>query len=138
MAKAHCLIVDDSRVVTEALQDYLRDMGHDVRCAGDGETALAMLAEEDRKVDLVFLDVHLPGMDGVQILGRIRARWPKLRVVIMTSDRDAETFDEVEEADGKVEGFLHKPFDRDVLEICLDTVWNKGGRFRHKKPDPFA
>lgn len=137
MRVAKCLIVDDSRVVMEAVNDYLSDMGHDVLRATDGETALSIL-EGEPVIDLIFLDVHLPGIDGLEILKRVRESWPKVRVIVMTSDRDSETFDEVEAVDSKVAGFLHKPFDRDVLEICLDTVWNKGGRFRHKKPDPFA
>ena len=133
---AKCLIVDDSRVVMEAVFDYLSDMGHDVERATDGEEALRVL-ESRNDFDLLFLDVHLPGIDGVEILKQVCQNWPKIKVIIMTSDRDSETFEEVEATDARIAGFLHKPFDRDILEMCVDTIWVKGGRYLHKKQDLF-
>lgn len=133
---ARCLVVDDSLVVQEAVCDALGDLGHDVVRVGRGEDALETLASE-AAFDLVFLDIHLPGLSGLEVLRNLRTRYPRVKVVVMTSDRDRGTFNEVEGVDDRVDGFLHKPFDKDVLNICLDVVLKKGGRFRHKKQDAF-
>ena len=67
----------------------------------------------------------------------LREKYPKIKIVIMTSDRDGATYGELESIDDTVDGFLHKPFDKDILNICLDVVLVKGGRFRHKKQETF-
>ena len=69
---AHILIVEDDQAVTEVVQDQLVMAGHSVAVAGDGATALRLL--ETRPADLVILDWMLPGLDGLEVCRRIRAR----------------------------------------------------------------
>lgn len=130
---ARCLVVDDSKVIQETVKDFLDDLGHQSVVLDQGEPALDLL-ERDSRFDFLFLDIHLPGVDGIAVLRRVREAWPHIKVIMMTSDRDRETFGNVEEAWEKVDGFLHKPFGRDILSMCLTTV-ERGGRFRHKKQE---
>ncbi|MEI7530162.1 MAG: response regulator, partial [Elusimicrobiota bacterium] len=63
---ARILIVDDEPDMRLAVRNVLKLRGHDVMEAGDGPAALEILAGED--VDLMLLDIRLPGMDGIEVL----------------------------------------------------------------------
>ncbi len=65
------MIEDDARLAT-MVGEYLKQSGYGVAHAGDGETGLAML--QDAPVDLVVLDLMLPGIDGLEVCRRIRAQ----------------------------------------------------------------
>jgi DNA-binding response OmpR family regulator len=69
-------------MVATMIADALRDEGNDVRVSFGGEDGLLIIGEE--WPDAVFLDIVMPGMDGNEVLRRIRASWPRLPVIIMT------------------------------------------------------
>ena len=68
--KTHIMVVDDEPYVTKLVERTLEDAGYIVTVANDGNSALAMLVERDP--DLVLLDIRMPGLDGYQVLERIR------------------------------------------------------------------
>lgn len=76
------LIVDDEPMVAAMIAEALRDEGNDVRVAFSGEDGLMIIAEG--WPDAVFLDIVMPGMDGNEVLRRVRASWSGLPVIIMT------------------------------------------------------
>jgi DNA-binding NtrC family response regulator len=82
---ANILVVDDDDGFREGLVETLVDLGHDVNEANSGEQALEVL-QDARAFSCVFLDFRLPGMDGLAVLGAIRAepRWRLLPVVMLT------------------------------------------------------
>ena len=80
------MIEDDARLAT-MVGEYLKQSGYGVAHAGDGETGLAML--QDAPVDLVVLDLMLPGIDGLEVCRRIQAARPV--PVLMVTARDDET-----------------------------------------------
>ena len=84
VAGGRILVVDDNADAASTLADLLQMVGYEVRCAGDGEAALALL--EDYVPDLALLDIGLPGMDGYQLARRLRAdpRMAKARLVALT------------------------------------------------------
>jgi CheY-like chemotaxis protein len=129
---ASCLIVDDDPSVCDYLCDVLCYLGHEAEAVDRAEAALEILARLDHGYDLVFLDIRLPGMGGLELLRRIRKQGRGPKVVMLTGDLEPATFGEVEDADPAV-SFIHKPFNHDTLKICLDVVLSKGGRFTHKK-----
>lgn len=69
---ATILIVDDDRALRRAIATALTDLGHEAAEAGDGEAALAWLSRH--AADAVLLDLRMPGMDGMDVLRRIRAK----------------------------------------------------------------
>jgi two-component system response regulator FlrC len=77
------LLVEDDRALREALADTLMLAGHDFKAVGSAEDALAAVAVE--AFNLVISDVNMPGMDGHQLLGLLRARQPQLPVLLMTA-----------------------------------------------------
>ncbi len=83
------LVAEDDRPLRHVLSKLLQGAGFSVAGAKDGVEALRQL--EGQKFDLVLLDIGLPGMDGLQVLERIRTQRPHPKVVVMTSDGTPET-----------------------------------------------
>lgn len=83
------LIVDDEDGIRYSLRGILEDEGFEVNEAESGEKALSHLGEE--RPDLVFLDIWLPGMDGLEVLDRIKKEWDWLPVVMISGHGNIET-----------------------------------------------
>lgn len=80
---ATVLIIDDDVVVREALAEAVSDLGHRAHTASSGEAALALLERE--KVNVVFLDLRMAGMDGLEVLRRLRAHAQAPVVTVLTA-----------------------------------------------------
>ncbi len=80
---ATLLVVDDEPQILQAVSGILQDEGFEVLTAPDGETALKRLGED--LPDLVFLDIALPGMDGLEVLERLKRQFPALPVVMISA-----------------------------------------------------
>lgn len=120
------LVVDDDLDIRQVLQDRLESYGYSVATAADGRTALEMLERLTPRG--VFLDIRMPGMDGLEVLGRIRARHPTIPVVIITA---ASAGDKVISAvRAGAQAYLLKPFDtlqlKHVAEYWLGTPLEEG------------
>ncbi len=76
------LVVEDNDEVGQFSTELLEDLGYSVRRVADASAALAILAEDEFATDLVFSDVIMPGMNGVELAGFIRERYPGLPVVL--------------------------------------------------------
>jgi DNA-binding response OmpR family regulator len=104
------LVVEDDDDIADVLRRSLRQEGHEVRTAGDGEEALTMAAEF--VPDLVILDLGLPRLDGVEVCRRLRADGDG-PILILTARTD--TGDRVEGLDAGADDYLVKPFERTEL-----------------------
>jgi len=106
------LVVDDDPVVTRSIDRVLSEKGYAVSKAASGPEALKKFAGED--YDVVFTDIRMPGMDGLEVAGHMRERRPWVPVVIITgygtSANEAKA-----EAMG-VADFLHKPLSPETIE----------------------
>lgn len=115
------LIVDDDRLLQNALHNILSEQ-YDTVIAGSGEEALRLLAKTP--VDLVLLDVRLPGMDGVETLRRIKAMAKDLVVIMMTAFEDVATV--ITSMKLGAHDYLVKPLEMEMLELvmakALDTI----------------
>ncbi|MEP6651931.1 MAG: sigma-54 dependent transcriptional regulator [Myxococcales bacterium] len=113
--KGRILVVDDEVNARAALTELLRDDGYAVEAAADGFKALGKVA--DFAPDLVLTDLKMPGMDGIQLLGKLHEQDPELPVVVMTA------FGEVETAVGAMRAgardYLSKPINMGELSIVL-------------------
>lgn len=67
---AHILIVDDDETMRDALAEVVRDLGHSVCLAANGTIALELVERES--VSAMFLDLRMPGIDGLEVLRRLR------------------------------------------------------------------
>ena len=83
------LIVDDEEVLRDVLTQLVRQEGHEPICASTGEEALTLLADED--VDLVLLDLMLPGLTGQEVLKQIRDQDPDQVIIVITAFSSIDT-----------------------------------------------
>lgn len=111
MNPAHLLIVEDDPGIREPLAGFLRGKGYEVAEAGSAEDATPLLAGPD--IDLVLLDVMLPGADGLELCRQIRARGGP-RVIMLTALGEAT--DKVVGLEIGADDYVTKPFDlRELL-----------------------
>jgi two-component system, NtrC family, nitrogen regulation response regulator NtrX len=89
MAGEHILIVDDERAIQRSLRGVLEDEGYRVTAVGSAEEALARLGDDPP--DLVFLDIWMPGMDGLEALAEIKQRRRETAVVMISGHGTIET-----------------------------------------------
>ena len=116
MTPKHILVVDDDPDIRQILQDRLESYGYLVDTAEDGMAAIQKI--EQRAPSGVFLDIRMPGMNGIEVLGRIRDRYRTLSVVIVTATNAAGLSDSPVQT--TAQACLLKPFDtpriRQVVE----------------------
>ena len=109
------LVVEDERVLAEAMTDYLARHGFETAMAGSGEAALDAIHRSEP--DLVVLDYQLPGMDGLEVLREIRQRAPQAEVVMLTAHGSVKTA--VEAMRAGAFDYLTKPVDLEELALVL-------------------
>ena len=112
---ARLLVVDDEKGIREALVQLFEYEGHDVRAAEDGPDAL--LTAESFHPDVIFLDVKMPGMDGMDVLARLRTECPGALVVMISGHGTIETA--IDATRKGAYDFLEKPLDTDLLLVTL-------------------
>ena len=112
---ARLLVVDDEKGIRDALRQVFEYEGHEVRTAEDGPDALEAVSEFP--ADVVFLDVKMPGMDGLEVLGRLGEVLPGAQVVMISGHGTIDTA--VEATRKGAYDFLEKPLDTDRLLVTL-------------------
>ena len=122
MAKKNILVVDDAKVVGSAFRKELGEEGYDVDCALSGDEALEMI--KAKKYDLIFVDLVMPGKNGIETCKAIKKASPASMQVFMTGKLDTETITKELEflhAGGKV-FCLCKPFNEGELITVTKKV----------------
>ena len=118
MAGMKVLLVEDDLALVDALSRVLQARGFEVICCADGAEALTMARR--RSLDVVLLDLSLPGMDGLDVLRQLRDDGSRLPVLIMTAR--AAVQDRVLGLDGGADDYLTKPFDVEELAARLKAL----------------
>ncbi len=106
------LVVDDDELIQHSLVELLQSMGHRPTLAATGEKALHLLAQ-GLAVNVVFLDLNMPGLGGVGTLPRLRAAYPELPVLITTGRADQQAMDLVARTSKTM--LLPKPFSSEEI-----------------------
>ena len=114
--RPNVLLVDDEPLVRAAASNLLRDEGCDVFEASAAEPAFALLVEHP-EIDVLFTDLNMPGMDGLDLACRVRRTHPNLHV-ILTSGQWEHTGEQA--PDGAV--FLQKPYSIDSLAQLIKAL----------------
>jgi len=101
------LIVDDEQDICECLRDFFSSRGFSVTMAYSGEEALERLSEGD--VDVIVLDIVLPGISGLEVLRRAKQLRPSTKIVMLTGLSHCELRDYAHDCGAR--GYVTKPFD---------------------------
>ena len=107
------LLVDDEQMVLEVSKDLLEYLGYRVYAAGSGQEAIAVYAEKRNEIDLVILDMILPGMSGGETFDRLREIDPEIRVLLCSGYSIEGEAQQI--MDRGCNGFIQKPFQRKSL-----------------------
>jgi DNA-binding NtrC family response regulator len=113
--KISILIVDDEQSVRDSLYNWFIEDGYRVECAGDATQALTMLESEN--YDIILADIKMPGMDGMEMLKRIKLLKKEAIVIIMTAFATVDTAVQALK-DGAFD-YVTKPFDPDDLSHLI-------------------
>jgi DNA-binding response OmpR family regulator len=111
------LVTDDDATTRQMVRGILKKKGYSVSTASDGIAALRLIRK--KKFDLVLLDIWMPKMTGLGLLGSLQGESDIPKIIVMTSDQTSDTL--MNAMRGRVYQFLLKPFDADTL---LSTVEN--------------
>ena len=128
-AAMNVLVVDDDGALLRVVQELLEEQGHTVVTAGDGQQALQQW--EAHQLDIVLLDLMMPGMDGHEVCQRLR-EWDLRRttVIIMVTALGAE-MEEVHGLEVGADDYVTKPFDTQDLLVRMQLVLR---RYREHAP----
>ena len=118
MAGLRILLVEDDAAVRSVVAEYLADLGHQAVPVANAALALQRL-DTDAAFDALVTDFAMPGMSGLELGMQVRARWPGIRLLLMTG------FAEVEPGPMPVASII-KPFDRDALRTALCQAMAQG------------
>jgi CheY-like chemotaxis protein len=128
------LVVDDDPVVGESFNRVLSGKGYAVITASDGQEALAKLEAE--QYDVVFTDLRMPGMTGLEVAESVRARQPWIPVVIVTGYGSSRSEERARAAG--VSDFLHKPLSPDMIEDSAARALRHAASPAIGQPQPAA
>jgi CheY-like chemotaxis protein len=120
------LVVDDDRSTRQLIRLQLRSAGHSVETAANGAAALERVGR--RRFDLVLLDVWMPGMDGLEMLARLRDAPSRPKVVVMTADDTSETL--LRAVREHAFRYVTKPIEPKELLSLVDEVLASGPEVR--------
>ncbi len=112
------LILDDERQFTEELEEFFRNRGFQAYIANTGSEGLAVLRE--KPVDLLILDVRLPGINGLDILKEVKATYPAVEVIVVSAHGDMDTVIRALRL-GALD-YLRKPFRHLDLRIAMERT----------------
>jgi YesN/AraC family two-component response regulator len=115
MMEETILIVDDEKDICEVLDISLSDLGYKVHTAENGEEALRVF--EKMRPSIVLTDIRMPGMDGIELLRRIKVQHPETEVILITGHGDMDLA--IKSLKLEATDFITKPINDELLEIAL-------------------
>ena len=117
------LLVDDEKAFLDTITKRMEKRQIDVTAAYSGQEALTVL-EEKKRMEVVVLDVKMPGMDGMETLKQIKSRFPLVEVIMLTGHATVET---------AIEGMKMGAFDYLMKPCDIDQLLEKVGEAAEKK-----
>jgi len=113
------LLVDDEKEFIDALAQRLELRGYDVKIAYSGIEALSIIPVED--IDVIVLDIKMPGMEGIEVLGKIKELKPRIEVVMLTAHGSLSEAMTAMKKDAH--DFIMKPAPIDVIIDKITTAY---------------
>lgn len=115
------LVIDDEAIVRTSCDRTLTPEGYDIKLATSGKEGIELMEKEP--FSLVLLDLKMPDMDGIEVLGKINKTWPETKVVMITGYSTVDTA--VQSLRLGAYNFIEKPFTPDTLLNAVKEVFQK-------------
>ena len=112
------LVVDDEEALRTVLSNELNGAGYNVSTASDGDEAISTV--QNKKFDLVLLDIKMPRVDGFEVLKFIKKSYPATKVIMLTGFADLKNA--IESKKHGAEDFVSKPYDLVDLLTTIERV----------------
>lgn len=125
------LVVEDDATVREAVAAYLQRIGHDVVAVADGIAAVDTYAADP--VDLVLLDLMLPGLGGIEVTRRLRSIRPDLPIIMVTAR--SQEHERVQGLALGADDYVTKPFSLRELDLRIKSVLRRAGASPQELPE---
>ena len=120
------LVIDDEEPVREAVMDILDIEGIPVLTAENGARGLTLYEQHEEEIELVLLDLSMPGMSGQQTLRELQQIDPNVRVLLTSGYSEEEVWHRFD--DGRAAGFLQKPYSINTFLEAIDHYLERNGR----------
>jgi DNA-binding NtrC family response regulator len=118
MSEAGILFVDDDRAILELVREYLTEVGYRVEVVDNGVKAVELI--RDTAFEIVFTDIKMPDIDGLELLSAIKEYRPDTEVIIVTGHGSMESA--IKAMKYGSYDYLQKPFKLDLLKIIIDRI----------------
>jgi two-component system nitrogen regulation response regulator NtrX len=118
MSQGKILVIDDEKSIRDSLRGVLEDEGYEVREAESGESALELVKKE--RFDVIFLDVWLPGIDGIEVLMKLKERDDSIPVIMISGHANIETA--VKATKIGAYDFLEKPLSSERVLLTIKNA----------------
>lgn len=126
MSRAGILVVDDEPLLREIFTEYLSEQGFAVAVAADAYEAMELASR--LPYDLIFLDIKMPGLDGVDALERLKEMQPEARFILMTGYWDQTRYLQERAEKIGIYRLLEKPFEMaEILRLVEEALAEDGG-----------
>jgi DNA-binding NtrC family response regulator len=116
--KSRILVVDDEEALRTVLGSELSGEGYEVDTASDGDEAISMV--QNKKFDLLLLDIRMPKLDGFEVLKFVKKNFPAIKVIMLTGFADLKNA--IESKKLGAEDFVSKPYDLVDLLTTIERV----------------
>ena len=128
--KVRILVVDDEETVRSLFRRTLEEAGYEIATAANGEEALREVSE--REPEVVLLDIKMPGLSGIEILGKLATDWPDICVIMVTAVVDTQTA--VEAMKLGAYDYITKPFKpNDVVRKMQKALGKRDSLLQRKR-----
>jgi len=125
---SHIVITDDDSAIRKVVQIFLEKSGYRVTLCKNGEELLQVLAESRLNIDLIFLDIKMPGLSGLALLEIIQQKYPLIPIIMLTAFNDLETGMKAIRLGAK--DYLAKPVGREVLLATASRIIAESTSYR--------
>ena len=116
--KLNVLILDDEKRFTEELTEYLEESGYQAYEANTANQGLSILKKQS--IDLLILDVRLPGINGLDVLKEVKVKYPDMEVIIVSAHGDMDTVIKAMRL-GAID-YLRKPFRHIDIQVSIERT----------------
>jgi CheY-like chemotaxis protein len=116
-------IIDDNKIFSSTISHVVEQLGYQPLVCDGGFESLTVVEEHKDSIKAVLLDIYMPCIDGISVLGHFRATYPNMPVIMVSGAQESEEYQKNAEKLGAI-GYIRKPFDPATIKDTLSDYLN--------------